>query len=274
MKSLKCLSCNISQSFLICKTCIKDPFKIELVRRKLADLNDLNSLKTLYGANLAEISDFNSKEFWDEKLEAIQTLKSQDNMTKARIEAAFSFVPQRAQKILDIGAGYGFIEELFTREKAQYKLYGFDISPEAVSNLKNRFNGDFKVGSIYKIPFASSLKFDVILALEVFEHIPPSKILEVMKRIKECLEEGGVLIASVPVNESLSTMGRNPSGHLREYSLSLLRAELAISGFKINKHKEFSAFKNLYFLKDLLRKTILKNKWLSNDIVIRAVKIH
>lgn len=270
--NVKCLICSKKTDLIICKNCSLDPLKIEDARRVLAQNKDYKKLLSLYNSTFMELSDRNTKLFWDPKLENISSLKDQDSMTKARIYGVLSLLPQRTQKILDIGAGYGFIEEVFHNKKLKFKLFGFDISPQAVKNLNERFQGDFRVGSVYKIPF-NGLKFDAVLALEVFEHIPPSKIFSVIKSIKQNISPNGVLIVSVPVNENLDTMGDNPSGHLREYSLDLLKAELEISGLKVDIYKEFSAFKRFYKIKALFKRYILRNRWVSNDILVRAVKI-
>lgn len=269
----KCLICNRNKSNFICHFCSEDPFLIEEYRRKVAVKKDYLLLKKLYSSNYAEISDLNSKEFWDEKLERVQVLKEQDGMTKARICGVLSLLPKRAQKVLDIGTGYGFIEEVFHKKKPNLDVFGFDISSQAVKSLNKRFKGDFRVGSIYKIPFKDSLKFDAILALEVLEHIPPSKIFDVLKSIRSYLNKNGAFIVSVPVNENLRTMGTNPSGHLREYSLNLLKAELEIAGFKVDSYREFSSFKNFYTLKDFIKRHIFKKRWNSNDILVKATII-
>lgn len=265
-----CLLCEKRKKYPLCKNCLNDPFKIELARQILATLRDFNTLKTMYKKSHKEIEDLNKSHFWDSKLHKVQTLISQDSMTNERVSVAASYIFPDSKKILDVGVGYGFLEEKLTKNNYyEFEMYGFDISKDAVNNLKKRFDGNFIVGNIYKIPY-NNIFFDVILALEVFEHISPSKIFNVIKDLKKILPKGKTLIVSVPLNENLENMPDNPSGHVREYTKELIFAELKMSGFEVIKYKELFAFNAFYRFKSFLQKSILQNKWKPNDIVIQA----
>ncbi len=125
--------------------------------------------------------------------------------------------------------------------------------------------------SVYKMNYLSSF-FDAIFALEILEHIPPSKIFNVLEDIKKFLKMNGILIVSVPANEGLEKMNSNPSSHVRDYTKELISAELKLAGFDILDIKELYAFKNLYFFKKLIAK-IFKKKWKPNNIIIKARKL-
>jgi len=58
------------------------------------------------------------------------------------------------QRVLDIGAGYGYIERLLRKDKS-INIYGNDISKNAIDNLKKRFKGNFRVESLYKMKYNS-----------------------------------------------------------------------------------------------------------------------
>lgn len=255
----------------LCKDCFNDPFKIEIARQQLAMLRDYDILKTMYKKSFHEIKDLNRSNFWDRKLHEVQTLISQDGMTNERVSVAVSYVFPGSKKILDVGAGYGFLEEKLTKNCNDFEVFGFDISKDAVKNLKKRFYGNFIVGNIYKIPY-NNIAFDVIFALEVFEHIPPSKIFSVLDKLKKILPRGKAIVVSVPLNENLKNKHDNPSGHVREYTKELIFSELQLAGFEITRYKELFAFNTFYRFKSFLQKSILKNKWKPNDIVIQAIR--
>lgn len=264
-----CLFCGEKRKYPLCNDCSGDPFKIEKVRQTLATLKDYDTLKKMYKKSFREIKDLNKSDFWDNKLYEVQTLDSQDGMTNERVGIAVSYIFIDSKKILDVGAGYGFLEEKLTKNNYDLELYGFDISQAAVKNLSKRFKGNFIVGDIYNIPYYNTY-FDVILALEVFEHIPPSNIFNVLKDLKKILPKGKTLVISVPLNENLKNKDDNPSGHVREYTKELIFAELEMTGFEVTEYTELCAFSSFYRFKKILQKLIFQDRWKPNDIIIQA----
>lgn len=262
----QCLICKTEGKYPLCKKCTKKPFFVERVRQIIASINDLNSLKKTYNLKYAEIKSLNTSSFWDEKLSVKTSLEKQDGMTKDRVKTAFNFLSRKARKVLDIGAGNGFIEELLSQKKI--RIFGNDISNASIKILKSKFKGEFRKESIYKMKYPKRC-FDAVFALEILEHVAPSKIFCIFKKIKEILKTRGSLIVSVPTNEGLEKMKNNPSGHIRTYTENLIRAELKIAGFKVIKLKTLYAFKNFYSFKKISSK-ILRNKWRPNDIVVLA----
>lgn len=263
----QCLICKTEDKYPLCGKCGKRPFLAERARQILASMNDLRALKNTYNSNYAEIKNFNTPSFWNKRLSDKTSLGKQDGMTKDRVKTAFKFFPKNAKKILDIGTGYGFVEELLSYNK-NIKIFGNDISGVAIKILKNKFIGKFRKESIYNMKYSKDF-FDVIFMLEILEHIVPSKTFKVLEKVKSILNKDGSLIISVPTNEGLNKMKNNPNGHTRAYTENLIRSELKIAGFKIFKLKTLYAFKNFYNLKKISAK-ILRKRWKPNNIVILA----
>lgn len=258
---------------LLCCECIKDPFRVEELRAILAEKMKLDDLKKTYRKSFAEIRDINSPEFWDKLLVENKERERQSPITRDRIKTVARMIDGLQGKLLDVGFGHGFIEEYLGTEST-FDLYGIDISQKAVKKLQKAVNGDFKVGSILEIPFTDKF-FDVVLALEILEHIPPHNTFKAIDELHRVLKVDGTLIVSAPLNEGLEEMcrdGINPSGHVRVYTPQLIKTELQITGFQIQKERFLYAFKTLYWLKKILPKTILKNKWIPNNIIILAQK--
>lgn len=248
---------------------MQSPYQTEQHRNELATLGKLQELKKTYTSKYPEIRDENSARFWNHRLANHEELHQQDGMTQDRIKIAARFLPQYADRVLDIGIGHGWVEELIV--KRNIEIYGNDISDQTIKNLKNRFQGFFSVQSLYKLHYKKQF-FDAIFLLEVLEHVPPSKTLRVLKKIRNLLKPHGCLILSVPTNEGLDVMPDNPNGHVRMYTIPLIRAELELCGFKVINLKTLYAFRRNYTLKKLLA-YIWRNRWRPNNIVVLAQKI-
>ncbi|MGE3609205.1 MAG: class I SAM-dependent methyltransferase [Bacteriovoracaceae bacterium] len=92
----------------------------------------------------------------------------------------------RGKKILDMGCGEGvFVKEL--------KAKGFDIQ-----GLDFNYESDLvKKGSILAAPYADQ-SFDVILCLDVIEHLNPEDQPKAVAEINRLLKPGGKFICSLP----------------------------------------------------------------------------
>ena len=71
--------------------------------------------------------------------------------------------------MLDVGFGYGFLEQQLVNSKLIIKLYGVDISEVAAKRLTHHLGRHFIVANANSIPFKGNT-FDVICLLEVLEH--------------------------------------------------------------------------------------------------------
>ncbi len=123
---------------------------------------------------------------------------------------------------------------------------------------------------MHELPFKSG-SFDQVLLLEVLEHIKPSETFSVLQEVYRVLKTGGKFIISVPINEHLEDMlPINPNSHMRMYSEALIKYELIMCKFKVNKILSTSAFKNMFMLKSLINKYLyIKEK---NNIILICQK--
>ena len=71
-------------------------------------------------------------------------------MTRERIEIAYKFMPRSAKKVLDIGAGYGYIERLLSKNRSM-EIFGNDISKNAVKNFRKDLKVILELESIYEM---------------------------------------------------------------------------------------------------------------------------
>lgn len=263
----KCLVCHRKGTVNLCDVCLGNPFTVEDYRRILAEKGELQLLKKTYMSSFPEIKDINTPEMWDEAFKDIGDIEDQDGMTKDRVKIAYKFLPSTCNKILDIGAGAGFIEEYLIKNR-NLQIYGNDFSDISIKKLRWKFKGIFERQSIYDLKYSSNF-FDCIFILEVLEHIPPSRVFSVLWDVKKLLNKGGYLIISVPMNEGLEKMKDNPNGHVRDYTYSLIKAELELAGFRIIESKELYAFNKFYKTKKFLAR-IFRDRWKPNNVIIKA----
>lgn len=243
---------------------IDELFLEDEVRTKLALNRQLKKLKDTYLGGSYLMKDPNNPRFWNIKLKDSYKL---DPMTKARVNYAVTLIPENTQSILDIGVGQGYFLSALSKKVPSTNIFGIDISLEGLRNVRNMVAGRYWAGSILSIP--SKYRYDVVSAFEVLEHLPATKLFVALAEIKKRIKRNGVFLASVPINEKYSE-DYNPNGHLRRYSTNLFLSELQLGGFEILNFKEFYAFSNFYFFKNLLRQ-IFTNRWKPNLVVVKAV---
>ena len=252
---------------------IKNPFRLEEQRTLLAKANKVKDFKATYTSSLPQINDTNTPEFWDKENTVMETMEfGQNPMAVDRARFVANSLGEKRQTTLDVGLGSGISESVYQDifPKSKMKIYGIDFSPKSVLRAKKRFkNGEFKRGSILKIPYKDQA-FENVICLEVMEHIVPAKTFQALSELYRVMKRNGKLILSVPLNEGLEEMvkqKRNPNHHVRVYSPEMIKVELEIAGFTIVKEKFLYAYGKYYYLKSFLAKYLKKP---ANNIVLIA----
>lgn len=131
------------------------------------------------------------EEYYNGFYKELSKLDEQGN-TFAKIES-FLVTLNGNETFLDIGCGHGSVStELIKRG---HKVAGVEINKDAIESLKQK---GFEVyqKDISK-PLEISEKFDVVMILDVLEHLfSPYSLL---KEAKQVTKQGGVIIATVPL---------------------------------------------------------------------------
>jgi len=132
-------------------------------------------------------------------------------------------------KILEVGCGEGFVLQKINKAYPQVKLYGLDISTQAIDKIKDNYPFiNAQVGNLYKLPFSDN-EFPLILTLEVMEHLTrPQQALAEIKRVASDYVilsvpwEPWFSIGSLLRGRYLKTAGRHPehvnAWHKREFT--------------------------------------------------------
>lgn len=251
----------------------KSPFKVEEYRDRLARAGKLRLFRKTYTSKYPCIVADNSGRFWDEKHKVEGESQIKSPMVLDRLSTVESWLRGISGKALDVGFGYGHIEQRL-QDLSTVEFFGIDVSVFSVRNAKKRFRGSFKRGNILDIRFPKD-HFDILICLEVLEHIPTVKTFKALNECRRVLKRGGAFIVSVPMNEGLEQMlaeGKNSNGHCRSYTKDILFSELKCSGFKVVDYKLLYAFRSSYHLKTAIVNLFKFPKRNPNNLVVLAVK--
>ena len=101
-------------------------------------------------------------------------------------------------RILDIGCGEGALL-LFLQEGGYLDLHGFDLSPENV-DLCHAAGLPFVLGfdALRLSEYDPDLSFDLIMALDIVEHLPKQAVAGFLELARSRLRAGGWLIIQTP----------------------------------------------------------------------------
>lgn len=149
-------------------------------------------------------------------------------------------------RLLEIGCADGMLAEHFVDRG--WNVSAIEISEESAKNALGK-GLDLKIGNVEEgIPFDKDT-FNLVIAMEVIEHIFDTDFF--LKEAYRVLKSDGVLILTTPnllslANRLLVLFGRYPryveynagensAGHIRCYTLAVLKNQLAANGFMVEK---------------------------------------
>jgi len=110
---------------------------------------------------------------------------------------------EKTDKIVDIACGSGdFLSWL--KNKGYNNIFGIDISKEQIERArKNIGNNEVEMRDVFEFLKDKKDNFDMIIALDLIEHLEKEEILELLRLIYEALKTSGRLLLSVPNAETL-----------------------------------------------------------------------
>jgi SAM-dependent methyltransferase len=211
-----------------------DPFFNDVYRDRLAFQGEINRLKESYAIGvLPELPELSSEPLWNEMAgyEVIPDFRLR------RLRQVANRLP-KSGIVLDVGSGWGEIIPM-VQEKPELRYVAMDFSEEMLNKLSDRYPKIRKIhGEIKNL----DEKFSAIMALEVCEHIPATKVLNFYADLRRNLVEDGLLLITVPLYENLKEQTlkcpnchhmHNRMGHVRSYTPRLIMEELKLGGFKV-----------------------------------------
>lgn len=250
--------------------------RVEKQRTTLARKGDFSSLRRTY--RVAHVkTNGNTGDFWDHRFDVERDETHIHYVERDRNQTAYRWLLELLRpgsRVLNVGCGNGKFESFFDFSRFSGVSYeGIDIAKKSIRQLGKKYSQfHFWVSDITTEQLKHT--FDVLCVFEVLEHISAAKVLSVLMKLYAATEKGGYIMVAVPLNEPLLEMfPLNPNEHVRLYSKEVICAELEIVGFRVVKTQEFIAFPTYYWLKKLLSKTLLPNRWKSNDLLVLAQKV-
>ena len=173
-----------------------------------------------------------------EYLEATQTWHAEDSPWKAKqIIRIIRNNDIRPGNIAEIGCGVGMILEQLAKEAdlKDVQFIGYDISPQAIELCKNIENDRINFYCQDFLAEYSAKKLDVLLVIDVFEHIP-----DYIRFVEGCRDKAEYKIYHIPLGLHVSSVLRNTLlgprysvGHLHYFTADTAIATLKDSGHEI-----------------------------------------
>lgn len=143
-----------------------------------------------------------SRKYYDEfSPELLGDYANGNPRIESAIAHALRWIPDSANRILDIGCGIGWSTSEIKRAHPDAVVLGVDISPEAISTARNLFEGagiSFESRDITEPGNIPEPAFDAIVMLDVYEHISKDRRRETHLNLAKALSYHGTVILTCP----------------------------------------------------------------------------
>lgn len=116
----------------------------------------------------------------------------------ARVNPTWWILDRRAESILDVGCGQGLPMELIRVRKKVYAVGLDGFEPYIDACREKGIHDEYVLGDVRKLPF-DDRSFDVVLCLQVIEHLPKEDGYAVIKELERIAKRQ--VIVSMPVGE-------------------------------------------------------------------------
>lgn len=222
------------------------------------------------------------------------------DFSKKRLDIEFNqfdnnFIPilpeKKKIKILEIGFGTGYFIK-YLLDKGYNQIDGIEISPEVTEFVKKKIYNNVECVADTEIYLAGKPgQYDLIVMLDVLEHVQKDQVFSFLKQIKSALKKEGAVVARVPngANPFNAQIFNDDFTHEFFYTAESLKQVFKISGFDnivVNKWREenitlHSKITNITSIllapllkiqMGLMRVYFRKDNYLSRNILVHARK--
>lgn len=136
--------------------------------------------------------------------------------TKDAIAHALQWIPESAEKILDIGCGIGWSSYEIAKHYPDKKVVAVDISHELLDLAKTVFphrNVEYSKVDATSEEFIKKDQFGAVILLDVYEHIPVKSRKDFHQSIDKLLQGQGIVILTCPsIHHQKWLQEHNPKG--------------------------------------------------------------
>ncbi len=135
--------------------------------------------------------------------------------------------------IIDLGCGDGTVMHLLKHKCNYNNISGIDISPDQVSLAKQHMT-NVELGDALVYLRSTKQKFDLILGIDIIEHLSKSEALELINLCYEKLNNKGRIVLQTPNSASpfFGIIRYGDFTHELGFTTNLLSQLLARNGFK------------------------------------------
>jgi len=145
----------------------------------------------------------------------------------------------RAQNVLEVGCGTGYVLRGLQSARPEFRLSGSEIYTNGLCYARKRLGADVPLFQMdaRAIPFVD--EFDLICAFDVLEHIEEDT--QVLSNIAKALRPRGGMLLSVPQHPFLWSRTDEIACHKRRYRSGELVEKCRAAGFEILRTTSFVA---------------------------------
>jgi SAM-dependent methyltransferase len=111
-----------------------------------------------------------------------------------------------AQAVCDFGAGNGELCKLLSERYQSAKLICYEPAPDLLAEARENLKSVSRVEFCRDVHDIERGALDLVLCLEVFEHLPPEETVEALRTISAMLKPGGTIVIGVPVEVGLPAL--------------------------------------------------------------------
>jgi len=141
---------------------------------------------------------------------------------------------------------------------------GVDLNKLKPSNNQRlTFYGEFNFTTKYKTIIDEHGLFDVIVHMEVIEHMTVANGRKLLKAALECLKPNGVMLMSTPCYDGV----RHAASHIHEYTIPELKNMVEKAGFEVI--RRFGTFMDIKHLKQAKRGRLVSDDY--DDETIKSI---
>ena len=188
-------------------------------------MTNMTQARTSISSNYESYTDFKGWGAFDEALFQARSAYFEGEFRACKIGGA---------RILEIGYGRGYFLHWARRKGAE--VCGIEISPEMYERLKGE-GFEVYIGNVLDNPDLAERQFDLIVALDVFEHLPLDDLKQLLVWCAAHLAVGGRLIARFPNTQSPFSMiyQHGDVTHVTYLSASIFQQLLLGTGLELER---------------------------------------
>jgi SAM-dependent methyltransferase len=175
------------------------------------------------------------------------------------------------KRVVEIGCGAGLVLKLLSERFGEAEFSGYDISPQAISIARQHAGPRLHFHQEDALSPSNTEHFDLLLAIDVFEHVP-----DYLGFLEKCRGKANWKAYHIPLEVNVSAVLRNTVerdryliGHLHYFTAAGALAALRDTGHEIVDHFYTASAIDLFWKHPTTRKAIANApRWLLSKVDI------